>query len=173
MLMSLCTCTYFVLHTHTHKYTSHLHSTDCPVPAEDSREMTSLLKDRLVEGWSEKVGEERKKKKNEDKFIETSSSSSSHLNAGSYACSHSHFFSLLVSILSRTRLFSQSRLCCEIQYVSECLCALAVLYSNDLVDLPALICREAFSNPLRVTHRKRNAQWAMKKINKRNQEDRE
>lgn len=48
-----------------------------------------------------------------------------------------------VFLLSR----SQSGVCCEIKYVSECLCALAVLYSNDLVDLPALICREAFFQP--------------------------
>lgn len=46
-----------------------------------------------------------------------------------------------LSSLTHTQLFSRSRLCSEIQYVSECLCALAVLYSNDL----ALICREAFS----------------------------
>lgn len=52
--MSLCTYTLFFFHTH--KHTTHLHATDYPVPAEDSREMTSLLKDRLVEGWKEKVG---------------------------------------------------------------------------------------------------------------------
>lgn len=84
----------------------------------------------------------------EDKFIEKPHSSFFGLtqsNAGNRASSPPQSPSVRISFFSYIQLFSQSRVCCEIQYVSECLCALAVLYSNDLVDLPALIRREAFS----------------------------
>lgn len=60
--MSLCTYTLiFLSRAHTHKQTAHLHSIDCPVSAEDSREMTSLLEDRLAEGREQEAGEEKKR----------------------------------------------------------------------------------------------------------------
>ncbi len=89
----------------------------------------------------------RERKRDEDKFIKKNLIPLFSFNQHSQmqVTKHPLPLSPLLSFFSHTQLFSQSRVRCEIQYVSECLCALAVLYSNDLVDLPALICREAFS----------------------------
>lgn len=54
-----------------------------------------------------------------------------------------------VASVASMQLFHQSAVCAS---VCECLCAPTVLYSNDLVALPALICREAKKH--KVSHEK-------------------
>lgn len=140
MLVSLRTYTL----TFSHKHTAHLHSTGgCPVPAEDSGETTSLLKEKLVEGGKKKVRKEKQK----DQLIEKPHSSFYKINTVKCGKRLHH---LSVSSHTPNCLATLMRA----MKFSMCLSTslLAVPYSNDLVDLP----RTDLQRSWRVRQRMRN-----------------